>query len=255
MKYGCHFEKAAGFVGLEHARHALSFPSCLRSVYLGSVSLFLRLLCVRSVRVCPVCFGQESMVFHLLGYGSGLQPLRGVGSYEGHEMGQIVLEAHAINETKCSDYHQEIWEKLHMVSNYHIRRVTWFYCLTQVEYRQSGDAYWTYMNAYLDIHVAYLLKHGRSLTYLILSLPCRCSPLGAVSPSPQTITDTSPMRRSTSSLVHGRSGRGVRLDDYSLERVVSEEGRHGGGRRHRDRSHRASQRSLTRYTDADTGES
>ncbi|XP_014886921.1 voltage-dependent P/Q-type calcium channel subunit alpha-1A isoform X5 [Poecilia latipinna] len=68
-----------------------------------------------------------------------------------------------------------------------------------------------------------------------------------------TITDNSPMRRSTSSLVHGRSGRGVRLDDYSLERVVSEEGRHGGGRRHRDRSHRTSQRSLTRYTDADTG--
>uniref|UniRef100_UPI0037E81DB7 calcium channel, voltage-dependent, P/Q type, alpha 1A subunit, b isoform X1 n=1 Tax=Semicossyphus pulcher TaxID=241346 RepID=UPI0037E81DB7 len=67
-----------------------------------------------------------------------------------------------------------------------------------------------------------------------------------------TITDTSPMRRSTSSLVHGRTGRGVRLDDYSLERVVSEEGRHGGGRRHRDRSHRTSQRSLTRYTDADT---
>lgn len=47
----------------------------------------------------------------------------------------------------------------------------------------------------------------------------------------------------------------MRLDDYSLERVVSEEGRHGGGRRHRDRSHRTSQRSLTRYTDADTGES
>ncbi|KAK5865359.1 hypothetical protein PBY51_019638 [Eleginops maclovinus] len=68
-----------------------------------------------------------------------------------------------------------------------------------------------------------------------------------------TITDTSPMRRSTSSLVHGRTGRGVRLDDYSLERVVSEEGRHGGGRRHRGRNHRASQRSLTRYTDADTG--
>ncbi|KAG7219486.1 hypothetical protein INR49_003378, partial [Caranx melampygus] len=68
-----------------------------------------------------------------------------------------------------------------------------------------------------------------------------------------TITDTSPMRRSTSSLVHGRTGRGVRLDDYSLERVVSEEGRHGGGgRRHRDKSHRASQRSLTRYTDGDT---
>ncbi|XP_052361865.1 voltage-dependent P/Q-type calcium channel subunit alpha-1A-like isoform X12 [Oncorhynchus keta] len=75
-----------------------------------------------------------------------------------------------------------------------------------------------------------------------------------------TITDTSPMRRSTSSLVHGRSGRerGVRLDDYSLERVEGE-GRHGGGagggqrRDRRDRSHRTSQRSLTRYTDADTG--
>ncbi|XP_048104593.1 voltage-dependent P/Q-type calcium channel subunit alpha-1A-like isoform X1 [Alosa alosa] len=73
----------------------------------------------------------------------------------------------------------------------------------------------------------------------------------------QTITDNSPLRRSTSSLVHGRSGRGVRLDDYSLERVVSEEGsqRHGHRRRDRDRnhSHRASERSLTRYTDADTG--
>ncbi|XP_016094871.1 calcium channel, voltage-dependent, P/Q type, alpha 1A subunit, b [Sinocyclocheilus grahami] len=75
-----------------------------------------------------------------------------------------------------------------------------------------------------------------------------------------TITDTSPMRRSTSSLVHGRSGRGVRLDDYSLERVVSEEGhRHGPQRRQRDRdrerdrSHRTSERSLARYTDADTG--
>lgn len=83
-----------------------------------------------------------------------------------------------------------------------------------------------------------------------LSLLCLCSFLW----SSQTITDTSPMRRSTSSLVHGRPGRGVRLDDYSLERVVSEEGRHGG-RRNRDRSHRTSQRSLTRYTDADTGES
>lgn len=79
------------------------------------------------------------------------------------------------------------------------------------------------------------------------------SPLCSLLNPLQTITDTSPMRRSTSSLVHGRTGRGVRLDDYSLERVVSEEGRHGG-RRHRDRSHRASQRSLTRYTDADTGE-
>ena len=92
--------------------------------------------------------------------------------------------------------------------------------------------------------------------HFLPSLSLRGCPSGE-----QTITDTSPMRRSTSSLVHGRSGRGVRLD-YSLERVVSEEGRHGGGggggqRRHRDRSdrsHRTSQRSLTRYTDADTGE-
>ncbi|XP_051940567.1 calcium channel, voltage-dependent, P/Q type, alpha 1A subunit, b [Hippocampus zosterae] len=84
--------------------------------------------------------------------------------------------------------------------------------------------------------------HGRTL-----SMP-------RLSADNQNISDTGPMRRSTSSLVHGRSGRGVRLDDYSLERVVSEEGRHGcGGRRHRDRSHRTSQRSLTRYTDADTG--
>ncbi|XP_040891449.1 calcium channel, voltage-dependent, P/Q type, alpha 1A subunit, b isoform X2 [Toxotes jaculatrix] len=88
--------------------------------------------------------------------------------------------------------------------------------------------------------------HGRTLSMPRLSADNQR--VHAVS----TITDTSPMRRSTSSLVHGRTGRGVRLDDYSLERVVSEEGRHGG-RRHRDRSHRASQRSLTRYTDADTG--
>uniref|UniRef100_A0A674P6F4 Voltage-dependent P/Q-type calcium channel subunit alpha-1A n=1 Tax=Takifugu rubripes TaxID=31033 RepID=A0A674P6F4_TAKRU len=95
--------------------------------------------------------------------------------------------------------------------------------------------------------------HGRTLSMPRLSADNqrrRHRPRGS---NLSTITDTSPMRRSTSSLVHGRSGRGVRLDDYSLERVVSEEGRHGGGRRHRDRSHRASQRSLTRYTDADTG--
>ncbi|KAG7491439.1 hypothetical protein MATL_G00003720 [Megalops atlanticus] len=65
-----------------------------------------------------------------------------------------------------------------------------------------------------------------------------------------TITDTSPLRRSSSSLVHGRSGTGVRLEDYSLERVIPEEGpRH---HRRRERSHRASERSLSRYTDADT---
>lgn len=114
-------------------------------------------------------------------------------------------------------------------------------------------------------------SHFVSPLFLSLSPTTFCSPYHILSPclsacppllvclcsflwSSQTITDTSPMRRSTSSLVHGRPGRGVRLDDYSLERVVSEEGRHGG-RRNRDRSHRTSQRSLTRYTDADTGES
>lgn len=143
-----------------------------------------------------------------------------------------------------------------MVSKHHIRNVIWYYCLTQVEYRQSGDASWTYMNISLrSICENICLQLPDLLNSLSPSLPRRCSPLDAVFPSPQTIADTSPMRHSTSSLVHGRSGRGVRLDDYSLERVVSEEGRHGGGRRHRDRSQRASQRSLTRYTDADTGES
>ncbi|RXM97052.1 Voltage-dependent P/Q-type calcium channel subunit alpha-1A [Acipenser ruthenus] len=66
----------------------------------------------------------------------------------------------------------------------------------------------------------------------------------------QTITDESPMKRSASSLGHGRS-KGVRLDDYSLERVIPEENqRH---HRRRERGHRTSERSLSRYTDADTG--
>ncbi|MGH0175225.1 UNVERIFIED_CONTAM: hypothetical protein FKN15_069801 [Acipenser sinensis] len=66
----------------------------------------------------------------------------------------------------------------------------------------------------------------------------------------QTITDESPMKRSASSLGHGRS-KGVRLDDYSLERVIPEENqRH---HRRRERGNRTSERSLSRYTDADTG--
>ncbi|KAI5097821.1 GTP-binding protein 1 isoform X1 [Silurus meridionalis] len=67
-----------------------------------------------------------------------------------------------------------------------------------------------------------------------------------------TITDNSPMKRSVSSLGHGRLGRGPRADDYAMERVMTEEGPRHGHRR-RDRSHRASERSLSRYTDADTG--
>lgn len=61
------------------------------------------------------------------------------------------------------------------------------------------------------------------------------------------------MKRSASSLGHGRLGRGPRADDYAMDRVMPEEGPRHGHRR-RDRSHRASERSLSRYTDADTGQ-
>ncbi|XP_078216847.1 voltage-dependent P/Q-type calcium channel subunit alpha-1A isoform X9 [Callithrix jacchus] len=63
-----------------------------------------------------------------------------------------------------------------------------------------------------------------------------------------TISDTSPMKRSASVL--GPKAR--RLDDYSLERVLPEENQRHHQRR-RDRGHRASERSLGRYTDVDTG--
>ncbi|KAM7386702.1 hypothetical protein PAMA_009361 [Pampus argenteus] len=74
----------------------------------------------------------------------------------------------------------------------------------------------------------------------------------------QTINDSSPMKRSASSLGHSRSGRGHRdkggPDDYNMDRVIPEEvraSRHG--HRRKDRSHRASERSLCRFTEADTG--
>ncbi|KAK4805952.1 hypothetical protein QYF61_022175 [Mycteria americana] len=81
-------------------------------------------------------------------------------------------------------------------------------------------------------------------------------PLGSPGPSPlcshpQTISDASPMKRSASMLGHPRA-RGIRLDDYSLERVIPEDGQRHHQRR-RERSHRASERSLSRYTDVDTG--
>ncbi|XP_054039309.1 voltage-dependent P/Q-type calcium channel subunit alpha-1A-like [Rissa tridactyla] len=66
-----------------------------------------------------------------------------------------------------------------------------------------------------------------------------------------TISDASPMKRSASMLGHPR-GRGIRLDDYSLERVIPEDGQRHHQRR-RDRGHRTSERSLSRYTDVDTG--
>lgn len=59
------------------------------------------------------------------------------------------------------------------------------------------------------------------------------------------------MKRSASMLGHSRS-KGMRLDDYSLERVIPEENqRH---HRRRERGHRTSERSLSRYTDVDTGQ-
>lgn len=58
------------------------------------------------------------------------------------------------------------------------------------------------------------------------------------------------MKRSASMLGHSRS-KGTRMDDYSLERVIPEDGqRH---HRRRERTNRTSERSLSRYTDADTG--
>lgn len=60
------------------------------------------------------------------------------------------------------------------------------------------------------------------------------------------------MKRSASSLGHERLGRVPRADDYAMNQVMPEEGQRHGHRR-RDRSHRASERSLSRYTDADTG--
>lgn len=74
----------------------------------------------------------------------------------------------------------------------------------------------------------------------------------------QTINDSSPMKRSASSLGHSRSGRGHRdkggPDDYNMENAIPEEGRASRhGHRRKDRSHRASERSLCRYTEADTG--
>ncbi|XP_063084518.1 voltage-dependent P/Q-type calcium channel subunit alpha-1A isoform X4 [Cavia porcellus] len=62
-----------------------------------------------------------------------------------------------------------------------------------------------------------------------------------------TISDTSPMKRSASVL--GPKAR--RLEDYSLERVPPEDNQRHHQRR-RDRGHRASERSLGRYTDVDT---
>lgn len=146
-------------------------PWCLRSVYLGSVSppqTSLRSLCPCLSRVFwPGEHGVPSAWIWFR-----ITATKGVDSYQGQKMGQIVLEARAINETKWSDHHQKFGGKNCA------RRVTWFYCLTQVEHRPSGDAHWTYTNADVEIHLAYLSKPWRTAG-MFSSLSARpLSPLG-----------------------------------------------------------------------------
>ncbi|KAG8512706.1 Voltage-dependent P/Q-type calcium channel subunit alpha-1A [Galemys pyrenaicus] len=84
--------------------------------------------------------------------------------------------------------------------------------------------------------------------YLPMEGQARAASMPRLPAENQTISDTSPMKRSASVL--GPKAR--RLDDYSLERVPPEENQRHHQRR-RDRGHRASERSLGRYTDVDTG--
>ncbi|OWK11963.1 CACNA1A, partial [Cervus elaphus hippelaphus] len=84
--------------------------------------------------------------------------------------------------------------------------------------------------------------------YLPMEGQARAASMPRLPAENQTISDTSPMKRSASVL--GPKAR--RLDDYSLERVPPEENQRHHQRR-RDRGHRTSERSLGRYTDVDTG--
>lgn len=97
----------------------------------------------------------------------------------------------------------------------------------------------------LDGHTSSLMADGADRDCCV---PATDPNPPACSPPPQTISDTSPMKRSASVL--GPKAR--RLDDYSLERVPPEENQRHHQRR-RDRGHRTSERSLGRYTDVDTG--
>ncbi|ELK06736.1 Voltage-dependent P/Q-type calcium channel subunit alpha-1A [Pteropus alecto] len=90
--------------------------------------------------------------------------------------------------------------------------------------------------------------YSDSERYLPMEGQARATSMPRLPAENQTISDTSPMKRSASVL--GPKAR--RLDDYSLERVPPEENQRHHQRR-RERSHRASERSLGRYTDVDTG--
>ncbi|XP_058513731.1 voltage-dependent P/Q-type calcium channel subunit alpha-1A isoform X3 [Ochotona princeps] len=84
--------------------------------------------------------------------------------------------------------------------------------------------------------------------YLPMEGQARAASMPRLPAENQTISDTSPMKRSASVL--GPKPR--RLDDYSLERVPPEDHQRYHPRR-RERAPRTSERSLGRYTDVDTG--
>lgn len=110
-----------------------------------------------------------------------------------------------------------------------------------------------------DIHVHSVSRDPEQRSPPPDSKKPTASLLLSLRPSPmQTINDSSPMKRSASSLGHSRSGRGHRdrggMGEFNLERVIPEEGRSSRhGHRRKDRGHRESDRSLCRYNEADTG--
>lgn len=112
MKYGRHFEEVAG-------SSALSMPGTVSLPLMLALCLswlcLLRLLCVSSVRVCvcvPCVLAGRAWCSICLDVVQDYSH-SGAESSEGQKMGQIVLEEHAINETKCSDYHQK-FGKIHI---------------------------------------------------------------------------------------------------------------------------------------------
>uniref|UniRef100_A0A8C6WLS5 Voltage-dependent P/Q-type calcium channel subunit alpha-1A n=1 Tax=Neogobius melanostomus TaxID=47308 RepID=A0A8C6WLS5_9GOBI len=114
-----------------------------------------------------------------------------------------------------------------------------------VEMREMGQ------DAYSDTeHFAPMEGHGRAA-----SMPRLPGDNQVSSILTSTINDNSPMKRSASSLGHSRSGKGHRdrggQEDYMDQ--VPEEGRTRHGHRRRERRHGASERSLCRYADSETG--
>ncbi|XP_026516372.1 voltage-dependent P/Q-type calcium channel subunit alpha-1A [Terrapene carolina triunguis] len=115
-----------------------------------------------------------------------------------------------------------------------------------VEMREIGKDGYSDSDHYLPME-----GHGRAASMPRLPAENQRRKVRSRGNNLSTITDASPMKRSASMLGHSRA-KGIRLDDYSLERVVPEENQRHHQRR-RERSHRASERSLSRYADVDTG--